>query len=103
MTLEDMARAIQGDLALMATKGDILALGATMDDGFKKVRNEIADVRDDVVRMNGIMVSKGDLAETLRRELDVSPYARESDIKEVRDRLLRVEQKLGLKPGHHAA
>jgi len=62
MTLEDMARAIQGDLARMG--GDILTLGARMDDGFKKVRNEIADVRDDVVRMNGIMVSKGELAET---------------------------------------
>jgi hypothetical protein len=49
------------------------------------------------------MVSKADLAETIRRELDASPFARESDVKDLRERLLRVEEKLGIKPSRRAA
>jgi hypothetical protein len=49
------------------------------------------------------MVSKADLAETVRRELDASPFAKERDVKELRDRLAVVERKLGIEKAHRAA
>jgi hypothetical protein len=113
MTLDDFAAAIQKDY---------LTLGKQMETGFKsiredmatkedirKIRNETAthsalvDVHDDVKRLNEMMVSKADLAETIRRELDASPFAREADVKDLRDRLLRVEEKLAMKPNRRAA
>ena len=113
MTLDDFAAAIQRDY---------LALGKKMETGFRsiredmatqeevrKIRNEMAthaalvEVRDDVKRLNEIMVSKADLGETIRRELDTSPYAREAEVKDLRERLLRVEEKLDLKPNRRAA
>jgi hypothetical protein len=41
---------------------------------------------------------KADLEESIRRQLDVSPYAKEADVKDLRERLLRVEEKLRIKP-----
>jgi hypothetical protein len=112
LSFEHYARAIQTDIA---------HLGKSMEAGFKsiheematkedirKVREEMAthktllEVRGDVQRLNEIMVSKADLSETIRRELDASPFAKESEMKHLSERLLRVEEKLGIKPGHRS-
>jgi len=105
LSFEHYARAIQTDIA---------DLGKEMRDGFKSMHSDIAtgfenvrkqthDIREDVKRLNEIMVSKADLSEAIRRELDISPYAKEADVKEIRERLFRVEEKLGLKPSRRAA
>jgi hypothetical protein len=111
MTLEDFAAAVHHDyLAIsknMATKADLKRF-ATKDDLFalnqKMVtREEFRDLRSDVKMITDAMLSKADLAETIRRELDSSPYVKETDVKDLRERLLRIEEKLGLKPMHRAA
>jgi hypothetical protein len=66
-------------------------------------RDESREVRDDVKRLNEIMVSKADLQEVLRRELDTSPYAKDADVRALGERILHIEEKLGLKHGRHAA
>jgi len=102
MTLDDFAAAIQNDY---------LALGKKMETGFRSIREDmkklathaaLVEVRDDVKQLNEIMVSKADLAETIRRELDASPYARDAEVKDLRERLLRVEEKLDMKPSRRA-
>lgn len=107
MTLEDFAAAVHEDYLTikkhMATKEDIRDVRAEMTSMRVATGAALRDVRDDVQRLNEIMVSKADLAETIRRELDASPYAKEADIKDLAKRLLRVEEKLGLKPSHRAA
>ena len=50
-----------------------------------------------------VMASKADLAETVRRELDASPFAKESEVKELRERMTVVERKLRLERPRHAA
>jgi hypothetical protein len=113
LSFEHYARAIQTDIA---------RLGKSMEAGFKSIHEEMAtkddvrkvrqdmathknllEVQDDVRRLNDIMVSKADLSETIRRELDASPFAKESEVKDLSGRLLRVEEKLGMKPGHRPA
>ena len=110
-TLEDFAASVHKDyLAIsrdMATKEDLKRF-ATKDDLYalsqKMVtREEFHELRSDVKMITDSMVSKADLAETIRRELDASPYAKETDVKDLRERLLCVEEKLGLKPAHRAA
>ena len=108
---ERYARTIQADIAAlrndMATKQDLLNLATKQD--LLQLRSEMAThsallgVADDVKRLNQIMVSKADLAETIRRELDASPYAKEADVKDLRERILRVEEKLGINPARRAA
>jgi hypothetical protein len=112
-SFERYARAIQTDIA---------RLGKSMEAGFKsiheematkedirKVREEMAthknllEVRDDVQRLNEIMVSKADLSETIRRELDAPPFAKESEVKDLNERMLRVEEAVGIKPKRRAA
>jgi hypothetical protein len=111
MTLEDFAAAVHQDYLTMsksmATKADLRRF-ATKDDlftlGQKMVtREEFRELRSDVKMITDAMVSKADLAETVRRELDASPYAKETEVKDLRERLLRIEEKLGLKPAHRAA
>ena len=115
MTIDDLAGAIQRDfLAIrkdMATKADIRAIReemATKQDLFELsqkmvTREEFRELRSDVKMITDAMVSKADLAETIRRELDTSPYAKETDVKDLRERLIRIEEKLGLKTTHRAA
>src|SRR5580692_8937786 len=113
MTLDDFAMAIQRDISSlrddmtagfsavreeMATKEDLFALSQKM-----VTREEFRNLQSDVKMITDSMVSKADLAETLRRELEASPFAKEADVKELRERLLRVEEKLGLKATRRAA
>ena len=109
-TMEGYFQAIQQDLARMATKNDIQQIRGEMergfknvDAGFKNVYHQIGDVRDDVKRLNEIMVSKADLSETVRRELDAAPFAKETEVKELRERMTVVERKLGIERSRHAA
>jgi len=92
-SLDHYARAIRDDIA---------TLGEKMDFGFAKVHKQMRDIREDLKRFNEAMVSKADLEETIRRELDKSPYAKESDLNDLRTRVVRLEEKLGLAPRHHA-
>lgn len=105
-SFERYARIIQNDIAAlgremragfgslreeMATKYELGALRT-------ELKNDIRDVGERVDRLNSVMVSKGELAEVIRREFDVSPYAKESELRELRDDLNRVFEKLGMKP-----
>ena len=108
--MEGYFQAIQQDLARMATKNDIQQIHGEMERGFKNVDasfknvyHQIGEVRDDVKRLNEIMVSKADLAETVRRELDAAPFAKETEVKELRERMTNVERKLGIERSRHAA
>ena len=113
MTLDDFAMAIQRDISSlrddmtagfsavreeMATKDDLYALSQKM-----VTREEFRNLQSDVKMITDSMVSKVDLAETIRRKLDTSPYAKETELKDLRERPLRVEEKLGLKATHRAA
>ena len=113
MTLDDFAMAIQRDISSlrddmtagfsavreeMATKEDLFALSQKM-----VTREEFRNLQSDVKMITDSMVSKADLAETLRRELEASPFAKEADVKELRERVLRIEEKLSLKPTRRAA
>lgn len=44
-----------------------------------------------------------DLSETVCRELDAAPFAKGSELKELRERMTTVERKLGMERSHHAA
>lgn len=108
--MEGYFQAIQHDLAGMATKNDIQQSRAEMERGFKHVEasfknvyHQIGEVRDDVKRLNEIMVSKADLAETVRRELDAAPFAKQSEVKELRERITVIEQKIGIERARHVA
>jgi hypothetical protein len=92
LSFDHYARAIQADIAHLTetVKAGFASIRGDMDSGF-------TNVRDDVARMNGIMVSKAELEETIRRQLDVAPYATETGVKELGERVLRVETKLGIK------
>ena len=92
------ARAIQNDIVALGAKMEtgFKSIRADMDAGFKNVHRQIGEVRDDVKRLNEIMVSKADLSETVRRELDSAPFAKESDMKELRERITAAERKLGI-------
>jgi hypothetical protein len=102
MTLEHLATAIQQDfLAIrrdMATKNDLQRLRTEM-----ATKAEVREIRDDVKRITEVMVSKADLANTIREELDKSPFAKETDVAELRARMARVEEKLGLRRRQPAA
>jgi hypothetical protein len=102
LTLDDFAVAIQADIARMATNQDLKNLAGDMARGFKEVHGALRDIRDDVKAATDAMVSKADLAETLRTELNKSPFAKEKDVAELRERVLRVEEHLGMKPGRHS-
>ncbi len=79
-----------------------------MATGLRQVREEMAthkdllEVKDDVRRLNEIMVSKADLSE-IRRELDASPHAKQADVKDLSERVLRVEEAVGIKQKRRAA
>lgn len=118
MSFEGHARAIQTDIARLtktvesgfkSMREEIDAVRESMTKGFAEVRREMAtkaelrELRDDVQRMNDIMVSKADLSEALRRELDRAPYARESDVRDLQTRMMRIEGVLNLKGKHRAA
>ncbi|MGA2674957.1 MAG: hypothetical protein ABSE99_17215 [Terracidiphilus sp.] len=98
-SFEHYARAIQTDIANLGkeVRDGFQSIRKDMDAGFLNVRRQMDDIRDDVGRMNGIMVSKADLESTVRYELDTSPFAKEAEVKGLRERLLRVEKKLGMK------
>jgi hypothetical protein len=106
LTLETFAALIQQDIARMATKDDISGLASKGDikdikldiDGLK---SSVRELHEDVRNMNAIMVSKADFAETLREELNKSEYARE--VSELRTRVERLEEDLGIKHGRRAA
>ena len=102
-SFEHYARAIQTDIADLGkeVREGFKSMRSGVDAGFENARKQMHDIREDVTRLNEIMVSKADLTETIRRELDASPYAKEADVKDLRDHLLRVEEKLGLKPSRH--
>lgn len=97
-SFERYARAIQNDIA---------QLGKNMEAGFKSIQEEMTthathaalmDVRDDAQRLNAVMVTKGELAEVVRRELEMASYAKESKVKELDKRVCRVEKKLEIEP-----
>jgi hypothetical protein len=113
MTLGDFATAIQRDLSSlrndmtvgfstvreeMATKDDLYALSQKM-----VTREEFRNLQSDVKMITEAMVSKADLAETLRRELEASPFAKKADVNELRERVLRIEKKLSSKPTRRTA
>ena len=118
LSFEQYARAIQTDIAHLgksmeagfkSMREEIGSIRGEMAAGFHRVRDEMAshknllEVRDDVQRLNDMMVSKADLSEAIRRELDASPFAKESEVKDLNHRLVRVEEKTGIKPGHRPA
>lgn len=111
MTLEDFAAAVhqdylairkdmvtKKDLERFATKEDLFNLGQKM-----VTREEFRELQSDVKMITDSMVSKADLSEAIRRELDASPFAKASKVKDLSERVLRVEEKLGIKTGHRAA
>ena len=112
-TLDEFAAAIHADYLTiskqMATKEDILQIRSEMatKEDIRQIRNDMGigfrDLHADVKMITEVMVSKSDLTEAIREELDKSSFAKEKDVAELRDRLMRVEEKLGMKHGRHAA
>jgi hypothetical protein len=110
MTLEDFAAAVHEDyLAIrkdMATKKDLERF-ATKEDLWPMQRDirtldkNVRDLRGDVKNITDAMVSKADLANTLREELATSPYAKQ--IEDLQTRVNVLESKLGIKSTHRAA
>ena len=49
------------------------------------------------------MVSKADLSEAIRHELDASPFAKASEMKDLNERMLLVEEAVGIKPKRRGA
>ena len=99
MTLADFAGAIQTDLSGlrndmnagfreiredMATKNELQTMKREMDGSFR-------DLRADVKTITEVMVSKADLANTLREELDKSPYATQKELEGLRTDMRRVD------------
>jgi hypothetical protein len=113
MTLEGFAAAIHKDyLSIskkMATKDDIRQVRkdmATKSDlynlGQKMVTVEtFRDLQNSIQMITTSMVSKADLATTLGEELRKSEHGKRME--DFQTRLGVVEQKLGIKPTHHAA
>lgn len=103
MTLEDFAAAVHEDYLTirkdMVTKADLWP----MQRDIKTLDTNVRELREDVKIITDSMVSKADLSETIRRELDASPYAKESDVKDLHARMLRVEEAVGIKPKRRAA
>ena len=94
MNLEGFAGAIQEDLARMSRKSDLLR---------KELVAGFRELRDDVKIVNEVMVSKADLANALREELDKSPFVKQDELKELRTRVHRIEEQLGLPHGQLGA
>jgi hypothetical protein len=99
-----------------AIQQDIVAIRKDMADGFhavheniptkqdiRDIHKSISDIREDVKQITDNMVSKADLANIIRDELDRSPYAKEEEVKELRHRVLRLEGKLGIKADRRTA
>lgn len=98
----DMAAGFRGVHEDMATKEDIRQVRAEMMK--LATREELREVREDVKRITDAMISKADL-EDLREEL-LREIRDGKHIEELRERLLSVEQKLGMAKkmgGHRAA
>lgn len=89
---KDMATGFRAVREEMATKQEL-----------GEVRAMVKDLRADVKMVTEVMVSKADLAETVRRELDAAPFAKESEVKELRERIAVVERKLGIEKARRAA
>ena len=106
-TMDGYFRAIQEDLLTihkdMATGFRAIREEMATKQELGEVRSSIKDLRADVKMITDVMVSKADLGETVRRELDASPFARESEVKDLRGRLAVVERKLGIERSRHAA
>src|SRR5438067_12753501 len=96
--VEGFFRAIQEDLVAvrrdMATKDELRQIRGEM-----VTKAELREIRDDVKRLTDVVVSKADLANTIREEVDKSPYAKEKEVEDLRARVLRLEEKLGMKAG----
>jgi hypothetical protein len=103
MTLEDFATAVHEDyLAIrkdMATKADLWP----MQRDIKTLDTNVRELRSDVKMITDSMVSKADLSEAIRRELDASPFAKASEVKDLNERMLRVEEAVGIKPKRRGA
>jgi predicted nucleic acid-binding Zn-ribbon protein len=99
---ERFTRAIQNDFKNLDDR--VARLGGKVDDLDGKVTRigkDVAEIREDVKNLNDLMVSKTDLRDAVREELDRSRQAR--DIDDLRVRMVRVEERLGLKPSRRAA
>ena len=94
MTLEDFAGAIQEDLARIERKNELLR---------KDVAGGFRALREDLKIVNEVMVSKADLANTLREELDKSSYVKQDELNELRARVHRLEEQLGISHERRAA
>jgi Zn-finger domain-containing protein len=93
MTLEDLAAAIQQDFSRMATKDDVAQLRREMatKEELGKLREELADGLGDVrTKISDVQEQIAGLR-----------YAKEID--ELRARVVRIEEKLDIKPGRRAA
>jgi hypothetical protein len=99
-----------------AIQQDIVAIRKDMAAGFRAVHENMAtkqdirdihkgmtDIREDVKQITDNMVSKADLAHIIRDELDKSPYAKEKEVEDLRHRVLRLEEKLGMKADRRAS
>jgi uncharacterized protein YecA (UPF0149 family) len=70
MGLDEYFRAIQMDIARMATKDELALLSTRTDVGFKEVRAELRGLREDIKRITEAAVTKADFARMLREELE---------------------------------
>jgi hypothetical protein len=81
-TLDEFAAAIHTDYLTiskqMATKEDIRQIRNDMGIGFR-------DLHADVKMITEVIVSKADLTEAIREELDKSSFAKEKDVAELRE------------------
>ena len=78
---------------------DLLAIRKDMATK-RDVDGNFRDLRADVKTITEVMVSKADLANTLRAELDKSSYAKQEEVNDLRTRVHHLEEKLGIR---HAA
>lgn len=109
-SFERYAQAIQNDIATLADnmKAGFQSIREEMaaKEDIRKVREEMVskaefkEVRDDVKRITDAMVSKADLEASMRDEFGKSEHAR--NIEDLRGRVGRIEEKLGMKPSRHA-
>ena len=105
MTLDRLAGTIQRDLARMATKDDLQGLATKQDlEGFA-TKADIGEIHAEIGGLRERMATKEDAAdlgdrifqakEAIQEQIAGLKYAKEID--ELRARVVRVEQKLGLK------
>jgi hypothetical protein len=102
MTIEDFARAIQADLALMATKDDLVGLASKED--IREIRGEFGKMREEMVTKEDFSAVSDRLAivkEELQEQIAGLRYAKEIDA--LAERVKFVEQKLGIKHSRRAA